>query len=276
MTAPGGKRTYQGFRHVQILALDSNGYPNATATTYYDGAALEAVNSLAVNSPEARLAVHRGDDRVYQTATLPPTDPLSAVLTGSKMNNTIDAILGDDLDFTVGDIRMMGMGTNTQGEENEVAVLAFAPGQEAGDIANDGKARWEFILFPLAVMFRREPGFAGDALNLEKVYDVHPRYRTQHLWGVSFATATEGFKRAQGLRGITDDKPHIVGFLGDGATTAFVFPTNPAPNGTAKMVAWDNGTLQVYTTNYTASTVGIWFVTAPVASNQVVVWYEYA
>jgi hypothetical protein len=281
MAAPGSKRTYQGLRYVQILALDSNGIPAAPDTNAYDGVQLEGANSLVINSPDVQVAVHRGDDRVYQTAILPPTDPLTAVVTASKMNNEVDAVLSDDKNFTVGEWRMMLMNSTTLGNENEVAVLAYSEAQEAGGTAADGSRRYEFRLFPNCTLHRRYPGLAGDALSVTKEYALNAKFVTKHPWGVAFATATEGGTRAQGVEGVAVQKPHIVAFKGDASQKTFVFPTAPAPANTTKIKVWEVsgavGTLQVITTDYTLSTTTQFvMVTAPADGDYVVAIYEYA
>lgn len=272
MTAPQVIRSGVGFRHAIVFALDASGYPNATATTAYEGVQISGAKALTINDPEPRQITHYGDDYVFALDTLPPTEPISGEMRVGKINDTIDALLGDDLSFTEGEAKFMLIGSNNRGDEDQVGMLAFRQAVDTDpDSSNYGKRYWEGRIFPQAYIISREGGFEDTPE--ERAYTVRPLYVQAHLWGTAFAVGTEGATRAQGVRLVTEYKPKVVAFQGDGSQVTFVLPTSYPAQATGKMVVWDAGTKQ--TTGFTVRTTDIVFSSAPTDGNIVVAFYEY-
>jgi hypothetical protein len=259
-----------GLRHVQILAVDTNGYPSTTDTVAYEGVTISGARAYDVSDPEPRRITHVGDDRVIALDVLPPTEPMTGTLTVAKHNDDVDAVLSDDKSFTVGAAKMFGVGTDNKGEENQVCLVMYQQAQEADAASsNFGQRCWRGFIFPKALLVRQEAGLGNDPA--ETTYSVYPQYCTKHVWGASFSTTTEGFEQAQGVRFISEYHPKVVGFNGDTSTTTFTLPTGVPAASTATMAVWADGTVD---TNWTLTTTNITTATAPDTDSKIVVFYE--
>lgn len=272
-TTPGTIRSGVGFRHVQVLLLNEDDYPNATSTAAYEGAQISGVRAMTIDDPEPRDIVHIGDDSVFQRDVLPPDTPISGELRTGKVNDTVDDIITDDIVTEIGDMNFFGFGTNTRGDENQVAIVAYRQTLDTNPGSTDfGKRRWEGRLYPKCYLIPRESGFEDTPE--ERAYTLRPLFCTKHLWGVAFSGDVEGFTRAQGLRMISEYKPKVVGFMGDGSETAFLFPTDYPAQNADKVFTWVLGTLTTEPA-VTATSVGVTFSDAPTATDYIVCLYEY-
>lgn len=272
MTAPNTTRAGVGIRKVQIFELDANGYPDAPSTAAYEGINVSAVRNVNVTDPAPRVVTFFGDDRPQIVDILPATEPVTAEMTVSKINDTVDAALqGGPKTFTVGEMEMYPIRTNHSGDESQVGVIAY---QQAIDADRDtptnyGKRYWNAYIFPKAWLFPRAGNF--DENPTAQVYTVQPQFIMKHLWGTSLTEATEGAVDAQAIRVVAEYKPHFVAFKGDGSTTSFTLATNA--QATAKMKVWVDGVLQVVASAAVA-TNAITFTSAPASAAKVVSSYE--
>jgi hypothetical protein len=273
MTAPSGKRSGAGFRHCQILALNSDGYPNASSTAAYEGINVSGARVLELNDPEPRQIVYRGDDRVFGLDSLPADQPMTGQLTAGKVNDEVGAAVSDAESFTVGQMKMIAFGHDKRGDEPDVAIVAYRQARDYDpSSANYGKRVWEMRLLPKVQVVEMEAGFGDDPD--ERQYSLYPQFVTKHLWGESLAEGTEGVTQAQGFRGVTEYKPKFVAWKGDGATTEFSFPTGSPAVNTDKITVWVDGTEQ--TSGLTEATDGLTFTTTetPTTGAIVVAAYE--
>jgi len=257
------------------MALNADGYPNATTQTVYEGVTLSGAMSLTLNDPEPQQIIHRGDDRVFALDTLPPSEPISGELTVSKTNDTVDAILTDDKSFDIGEASLFGLGTDKRGDENQVAVLAYRQSLDTDPASgNFGARRWELRLLPKTYVIPRAGGLEQDTSE-NRSYTVRPQFVKEHLWGEAFSTSTEGFEQAQMLRGISTDKPKVVAWKATKAgksSLTLSFPTASPASATGKIAAWVDG---VSTVPDTLATTQIEFTTGVVTTNAMVVaFYE--
>ncbi len=272
MTAPQTLRHSVGLRNVQILSVASDGYPGATDTTVYAGVTISGARALTLNDPEPRQIIHLGDDSVLQLDVLPPNEPITGELRVTKTNDVVDAVLTDDKSVTAGEIKLFGEGTSTRGSENQVFVLAYRQALEADPSGGTyGARRWDFRLMK-AFLIPRDGNM--DENPEERAYTLRPQFMTEYPWGVDFATGTEGFTRAQVIRGISENKPRLVAFQGDNTTTTFAFEAAYPAVSTAKMAVWVNGVLA--SAGITPSTTSIVWTTAPTTAANIVVLYEHA
>lgn len=276
MASPSGTRSGVGFRHCQILAIAADDYPAATDTTAYGGSQISGVRALTINDPEPRNIVHQGDDSVFALDVLPPTEPVTGEMRVGKTNDTIDALVAGGVNqVAIGEAVFFGIGTDQRGNEAQVIMLAYRQTLETDpDNANFGSRRWDFRLFPKVILTTREGSF--DENPEERVYAVTPQFVTQYPWGVSFTSGTEGYGRAQVLRGETQYKPKLVAWQGDASQTTFAFHTSYPAVSTAKIAGvWVDGSLQEATTDYTPYTTAVIFTTAPSAAANIVSFYEH-
>lgn len=274
MTAPGTIRSGVGVRHIQVLELESDGYPLSVDTTAYEGLTISGVRTFTLDDPEPQQIVHRGDDGIFLLDSLPPTEPVSGEMQGGKINDAVDAFLSDDKSITVSEAKLFGVGTDNRGDESQVALLVYRQTLDSDpDSANFGARRWEFKLLPRVFVIARESGF--DENPEERTYTIRPQFVTKYPWGVSFAAGTEGFTRAQMLRGISEYKPKVIAFKGDGATAEFSFPSADPAASTDKVIVWVDG---AETTPSTVTTTNFTFggTATPSTDAEIVVFYEVA
>jgi len=305
MSAPSKIRASAGFRNLSLFELNSSGYPIGASTkqllvpyvissgSYISGSVTESVavgatvsgsvgyygiqhsgaKVLTINDPLPRIIPHIGDDGVFSLQVLPSLEPANGELQMEKTNDIVDAIAGNVKQFTVGEANMLGSVTGQRGYENQVGAIAFSAAQDVDpESAAFGSSVWDFRIFPKATIFHRDTGFTQEAN--QSMYSFTPAYVTSHIWGTAFTTATEGFKRAQIIRGVSQYKPVLVSFLGDGTTKAFPFDSQMPPQAAGKVACWVNGTLQSVGAAYAASVYGLHFSTAPAANAVIVAFYE--
>ena len=274
MAAPSTTRSGVGLRNVTIFALAADGLPTGGTATAYEGAQVSGARALTLNDPEPQRIVHRGNDRIFAVDTLPATEPLSGELQVGKTNDTVDAILTDDLNFTIGEAELFGIGTENRGDENQVGMLAYRQTVDTDPTSgNYGARRWEFRLFPKVIVIPRDTGI--DESPEARIYTVLPQFVTAHIWGVALSTGVEGFLQAQGFRGISEFKPKLVQWedpAPGGGPVALAFPGDSPAQATAKIKVWVDGVLTVPDT---LATTQVEFTTGVITTGAVVVaFYE--
>jgi hypothetical protein len=55
---------------------------------------------------------------------------------------------------------------------------------------------------------------------------MRPNIVSKLPWGVSLSAGTHGTTKAQGFRGMSAQRPHLVGFTSTGSAAAFLLPNN--------------------------------------------------
>lgn len=219
MAAESGKMLAVGLRHVQLFELNDDGYPNATSTSAYEGNQMVGAKAFDVSVPGANLISHKGDDRVLQVDLLPPGEQVSATLRTSRNDFDVYAILTGTTEVTLGEAKMIGVGTDQQGFEPQVGLMCY---QQALD--DSGERCWRAFLFPRARIFPQPGGMSETPP--EHSFTVAPQVVSKHLWGLAFASGTEGFTTAQMLELHCEGKPKIAAFKTDGVETEYSLPVN--------------------------------------------------
>lgn len=301
MAQPSPTRTSAGFRHLSLFELNSSYYPIGALTLQdmapytvsgsaisgstasvdagasvsgsigYYGALFSGARVCTINDPTARIISHVGDDSVFSVQVLPPTEVMNGELQIDKTNDTIDSLVSAVKKVTVGETRLFHEATNKRGFENQVCALAYSAAQDVDpDSASFGAQVWDFRIMPRAVVFQRESGY-GQEDNVRQ-YSLTPMFCTAYPWGVAYTEAVEGCVRSQMIRGVSQGKPNLVSYLGDGATLAFPFDSSRPALTTGKITVWVDGVLK--TTGISVSTHGVSFAAAPAASSVIVVFYE--
>lgn len=275
MTAPNNLHRAVGFRHCRIYKLNDDGYMYANSpTTPYEGSELTGPKTLEVTKPEPRRISHTGADRVLATDVLPPTESVSAVITASGADFTIEALLSGTNVITQGEIKLLGQATDNQGNEPQFAILGFR--QSLDGVT--GARRWDLIWLP---MCRIIP--SGHAMNEnpdEKTYNVYPNVVSKYPYGSAFAVGTEGFTEAQYIDGVAEYPPHAITFSGNGTATAFTLPAAKQAVSTDKMTVFhlvaSTGVITDVSGTVTLAVDDVTFGTAPASGDTVFVVYEHA
>jgi hypothetical protein len=306
MSAPSTVRSTAGFRSLVLFELNSSGYPiggsslmksvpyvvtsgsviASTTTSLAVGVAISGsvpyygiqhsgAKVLTINDPLPRVLPHIGDDGVFSLQVLPALEPANGELRLDKTSDIIDAIAGNVKKFTIGEANLLGSVTGQRGYENQVGAIAYSFAQDTDPESTAfGASVWDFRIFPKATVFQRDTGY-GQEVN-ERQYSFTPAYVASHIWQTAFTVATEGFLRAQIIRGVSQYKPVLVSWLGDGSAKGFPFDSQKPPQAAAKIACWKNGVLMTTGSAYQPSLLGVHFSTAPTANDVIVAFYETA
>lgn len=305
MSAPSTVRSTAGFRSLVLFELSAANYPIGSLTLAsqapylvtgsgiisagstvtlaagatvsgsvgYYGIQHSGAKVLTINDPTPRVIPHVGDDGVFCLQVLPALEPANGELRVDKTNDIVDAIVMNVKKFTVAEANILGSITSQRGFENQVAALAYSFAQDTDpDSSAFGSNLWDFRMFPKVTVFQRDTGYTQE-IN-ERMYSFVPAYSTAHIWGTTFTVATEGYVRAQIVRGVSQYKPVVVSYLGDGTTKAFPFDSAKPAQAAGKVAIWDNGVLQTQSAAIVATTYGVFFNVAPTAGHTIVVFYE--
>ncbi len=301
MAAPTVIRSTAGFRNLRLFELNANGYPigslvlepyttytvsgsaisgstvavatgaAVTGTVGYYGMIHSGAKVLTINDPTPRVLPHIGDDGVFALQVLPPLESITGELRVDKTNDTIDAFVGNTKKTTVAESNLFGEGTNQRGFENQVGALAYSAALDTDPNSSTfGVTLWDFRIFPRANVFMRDTGYQAEVN--ERLYTFTPMFVTSHIWGTQFTTATEGYTRAQIIRGVGQYKPIIVSYLGDGSVKGFPFDAAKPAGTAAKIAVYKNGVLQ--TSGIATGTTGVSFAVAPALNDIITVYYE--
>ena len=267
MTAPSGKLLPTGLRYVQVFELDSAGLPAASSTTVYEGISISGPKAFSLNVPDARVITHDGGDGVLDVDSLPPLEPVTGELRVAADDFDLYAILTGTKVVTLGETKIVGGGTSKQGFEPEVGLLMC---QQAKDL--NGNRNWRSIEMPKSLLHAKDSGMVAEAA--EQVFQVMPSRVSKHLWGASFALATDGFSKAFYRRIVTQYFPWLVAWKGDNIVTEFLFHTDRPAVATSKINGvWINGVIDA---TAVLAVDGVTPTTKPGAGDIVVAYYEIA
>ena len=188
-----------------------------------------------------------------------------------KVDLNIEALIRNQKVITVGEKKGIGIGTDKRGFEPQVALAFFRQALDTTPGAVQLR-RWELKVFPALLAISIEQGFTEAPQ--ETKYVLRPQFSYKHLWGTTFNLTDDGFLRAQETKWVTEFKPKIVGFIGDGTTTVFNLPTAYPAQATTKIDLWVNGVKT--TSGITLATTSITFTVAPANNTNITVFYEYS
>ena len=251
-----------GFRHGQIIGIDTDGYPAATlAATPYLGYDIQGARQLTLTVPDFRKITHIGDDRVLQLDALPPNEGITGVLQVSGSDDNIDVLTTGQKSFSLGDSPVFLVGTDKQGYEQQVIFLAY---RQSLDFT--GPRRWEYYLCPKTLFVTKLPNFDDNPEIHE--YSVIPQIVSAYPWGTAFSLTDEGATQAQVIRGLATGKPRLATWKADGATTVFTLPTAAVDAG--KVLAFVDGVAATATLTTTTITFGV----APANGKKIICFYE--
>ncbi len=266
MAAVSGKQYGVGARHLTVFALNDSGSPQALNTTGYGGLVATGIKAFDLTIPEPEKITHMGDDRPLQIDFLPPTEGASGEIRVAQENQELLALLQDVAQVTVGESKLVGLGTSQQGNEPQVGLLMFQQ-----SLNDSGQRNWRYFILPKATIYVQPQGLAPDPS--EHRFIVSPAVVSAHLWETDFAELVEGFTEAQMLLGQSEYKPAIYAWLASTATTEFELPSARPAYSTAKMAVFVDGVET--TANITKATDSIQFTTAPGDAKRVVCFYEW-
>lgn len=274
MTATTGEQYAVGMRHARVYALDQTlAVPLATSTTVYEGLPVVGAKAFELTIPDPRQIAHVGDDRVLAQDMLPRQEVSSGVLRAARNDHDVYALLSGTTAFTQGEAAGIGYGTSKQGYEPTIGALFY---QQSLDAASKVR-RYRAYLIPSTRAILRPNSMNENAAEFE--YNLLPSPVTKHIWGPDFAAGTEGFTEAEMLEFMTEDIPHLVAWLADGAEVEFLFDTARQATAVTKIHAVYSIASDGTATDESGETLavtGITFGVAPTDGDFIVCFYEYA
>jgi hypothetical protein len=262
-----------GLRHVRVMLRDDDGAILVPVTqdedTGYNGLRVEGANALTVTLADVVRQPVTGDDRVYYTWILPPTETASGELRVSKGAGPVIAMVTGTLQWGSVNRRKIGFGTNKQGEEPNLIVWGCRQTIEADEsLTSFGQKRWETYVL-LSALAAVKPSTMEYQTVSEYVYSLVANESTVDELGRPFTTALNGFTKAQFVRIVTDEKFMLDAFVAAG-DTSFVLSQIPYESGIFEVTV--DGVLSHA---WTRSGSTITFDSPPATSSKIVVEYEY-
>lgn len=267
MSQTSGKLLAEGARLAKIYMLNSDGTPNATATTYYNGLPVETIKGFALNAKEPRVFTHVGQDRPLGIDYLPATEAMDGEITVGGDEFAVAAAVSGTGVAEVGEAVGMHLQTSKSGYEPTVGLMVY---QKAIDL-DSGLDRWRVFISASAKMYFLPSGMTDNVL--EQKYKVAPRISKYNLWGTQLTLADDYCESSQGIVLMTEGKPELLAFKADGTEDEFLFPTSEPAISTAKIAVWKNGVLQ--SSGMTLATTKVTFTVAPTSGDRIVVFYEW-
>jgi hypothetical protein len=265
---------FSGSKNVVIYALNANGRPAATNGVAYTGLELYGFKAYNLTIPPARRIAHIGNDRLLKQQVFPPIEPASGEIAVGATDLDIVALLTGGTIVEKAGMRMLPHLSDLQGSEPNVGMIMY---QSA--LARSGPQRWRFHFITSTKAIVRDPGAAQEPVDL--VFDLAPDPVNRYLWGQDLSELTDPSDPYSGVTesgaldagiwsGFCAYRPRIASFVAQAAQVLFEFPDNlQAADATNIAVFTVNGTgtpVEEDAADYTATTAGVTFDTAPVTT----------
>ena len=238
MAATSGKQLPVGLRFVVVMELNADGTPLgdvATATNATDGLEFQGPKAFNLNVPEPRKITHIGEDRVLAVDYLPPNEGMDGEIMVSPDNHEVIALLGDILEVSIGEGQFVGLSTSQQGFEPQVGVMMY---QQSLDV-DAGTRRWRSFWFPSCRCIYMPAGMGQDLQDAR--YKIAPAITTKLPWGLALTELDNGCLTMQGIEMMSEGRPNMCYWEGDGAEDEFLLPLDKPATGVAKIQAYADG-----------------------------------
>jgi len=234
MTAVSGVMLPVGARNLTLFALDANGRPAASSTSVYEGVQSLGIKGFNPNWATPRTIDHAGQDSLLQRDVLPPITGSAMTLNVSDVDLALHALTSGTNVITVGEAKEVGLMTDKQGYEPQVAIAVWQQVVDNSVTAVAGLRRWRLIVIPKALVTRSSQGMGENTI--DDVYNVVAQITRQRLWGTTLVKATDGYVRAQAFEYMCEHNPAIVSWKASSGTPAkMLFHADRPAQATAKI-----------------------------------------
>ena len=272
---PNVQSTFVGLRHVRVALRDTDGtiaVPSGTAAgTAYAGIRAGGAQALSLTIPEPQRVQATGDDRVYHTFQLPPTEGPSGELRVSKTDMDIIALLTGTNRFGSPPVRKVGLATDQQGEEPAITLWGSAQAIDSEDGSDTyGQQIW-YTYLVLNALASLKPSTMEYQNVGQFTYAIAANDATVDEFGTSLSDTVHGFNAAAYFVIATTKKFWLDAFEGDGAEVDFTL-TN-TPYSAATLVVSVEGVVQ--NSGWARTAKVITFDVAPADGEKIIVEYEY-
>jgi len=266
-----------GLRHVRVGLRDTDGVlavPSGTAIgTAYSGRRAEGANALTIAVPDPVKVPVTGDDRVYYTWVLPPTENSAGELRVSVNDTQMIALVSGTKQFGSTPRRKVGFGTNNQGDEPELCIWGCRQVIEADESeATYGTKKWETYYILNGIAFIKPSSMEYQQVQND-VYAIQANDATVSEMGTAFTDVLNGFTKAEFLKIVTTKKYMLDAFEGDAAQVTFTLSQTPYESGIFNITL--DGVVQSETTHWTRVTNVVTMLIAPGLAAKLIVEYEY-
>jgi hypothetical protein len=252
---------------VQILALDSDGYPVVDAVTEYAGLRIMGAKALTLNRPEWETLHATGDDVILATFRLPPTEAETGELRVGALDMTAEALLTGIPVASQGEGKWLPSGMNIASLPR-VCLLAWreAKSVAAGDA---DRPHYEAVLIPSATLSPMGGSFEERTVG-ERSMRVAVNIVSAWPWGTVLVEATDGGTTVQSADGSFEYVPRICSFVGDGTEDEFAFTRDAVS--TDKVTVYVDGVET--SAGITVAVDGLTFAAPPADGAKIVVIME--
>jgi hypothetical protein len=253
----GAQYVFWGYR-------DGNGYVTGTSASLANGAnsgmgRLLGVNQAGIQKSPARDIVIPGDNGFLAAIKIPPGDVAKGTIVANMTNpvfaSGVQSLLIDALGSS--DIPIDGVPCPTY---RQIVTVVNSPAQDS-----NGNAGWAIRIY-LNLQVDPVDGDTQDANPNNVTYNLLASYATKFPWGKALSAVTNGSTKALVVPPFFSLYPLTIHtFKGDAAITTLVLNETPAGASSLLVPYFKDGTIQVYTTNYTVvtATKTVTFVAAP-------------
>lgn len=277
MTAPTKKIFVVGANAARVYNLDQDtGLIESSNATVYNGVSLGGFITLNYEPTSPESIAHPGNNGVLQRDSLPSLDASSGTLEVSRTDFDTIALLTNTKVRAFGDILSVGSGTNQQGTESTVMLVAYAQGK-----LPSGVRGWLTHVFGKCTLIPKMKSLVREQNNHQ--YFLQPQYSTGHVTGLAYTINDDGFTSAEVSTYQSNYRLNFAAWKTTSTETEYSFDTNhPFVNlGSGSIVVTKNGTLMTYgatadATHYTADASKITFGAALTNGDIVRCMYEMA
>jgi len=271
MAAPNKKVYPLGLRSARIYKLNTNGYPDATALTAYDGILLGGPNVFTMDTPSRTQIVHPGNDGAKQYDSLPGIDPVAGTLSGSRVDfDTIAAVTGTKV-FVEGETNWVGRMTDTEDAGlPDFGLVIYRQAKQASGVVRTFNTR----VFPSLTLSPQNDGMQRDR-NDPMGWELTFSKVTKDLTGRTWTTSDDGALVKVFNDGESFYRQHYAAFKADGTEDEYSFTATLQAANTTDMKVYVDGVLRSGT--ITLAVDKITFTgTLPTAGQIIVVKYPLA
>lgn len=275
MTLQQSVTTGIGLRKVRAFIRDTDNLPEvpsgqATADAW-EGYVLDGALALSPTIPEPNRVAARGDDRIYHTFNLPPTEGVTGELRLSKLHMAFMAAMSGTKVFGSPPTRKVGLATEKVGLEASLIMYGSrqAIDSESGSVYF-GQQCWVTYIFLNSTATARPATMEDQAIG-ESAYAVTANDSTVDELGESFTEGVNGFTQTPFMVVVSKGQFHLDAFVGDNSEDEFTLSHTPSAD-SQTIVSVDGSVMD---TGWSETGGVVTFVSPPATDAKIVVEYEY-
>jgi hypothetical protein len=238
-----------GSRRGVLFALDATTglpLPSSPSPIPYSGIPISGLKDYSITNAEPQVIQHYGDDRVFATDQLAPTENPTMTITTGKDNLTLDAAITSTTVRTYGSAaQALAAETNKKGQEPNVA-LYFQ--RQALDVTEGSATFGQLRQYNGRAVHSAKvlPATTGGAqTTVDQTYNVTMTPTTRTFWAETFTQGTWGASEAVLTRLNTNYTGVWNFYRGTQSIGAFTLTHSPVSLDSTALSVWINGSFTV-------------------------------